>query len=80
MSNDRALIVHGPFTEDELREVAEAVRLIEQRHPNEVYHVMWSDDEASIASSIAQVMNVFPRLAGQSPNVVIVKKPSTERN
>ena len=75
----RALIVKGPFTEDELLEVANVVRRIERHHPEYVYEVIWSDNEVSIAEATKQLLKVFPRLEGQDPDLVVVQRGGLNR-
>jgi hypothetical protein len=65
----KAIIFTGPFTTDELAELTEALRRIEQRDPARHFNVVVNelDHEPSITEAAELVERIFPRLPGQRP-------------
>lgn len=56
------ILIQGEFSTEELRELMEAIRKIEQRHPEREYHMMLLDEQPdqTAMETIAQIFPVDP--------------------
>jgi hypothetical protein len=72
----RALMIAGPLSEADLRELMETLRAIEQRNPEGVYKAMIRDLERdpSLEEMADRLHGIFPRLPGQEPDIAIVPR------
>lgn len=64
----RAFVISGFFNESEVAELMEAVRRIEQRHPEETYMVTGinrEDVEGDVMAAAEFLERVFPRVPGK---------------
>ena len=71
MATRKALLISGPFSEADIEELMVTMRRIEQRDPNSTYHAMIVplEENASIEEMERLVLEVFPRLPDQQPDV-----------
>lgn len=65
----KAMMISGPFSEDDIAEMADAMRAIERRNPDGVYKLMVNDLESDVSLQEMAIMleRIFPRVAGDDP-------------
>lgn len=51
----RSIMIRGDFSDDEFAELAQAVRMIERRHPERAYELWCADPEGSTETGRALV-------------------------
>lgn len=65
----KAVIIAGPFSDADVRELLAAMRVIEQRNPQATYRAVVNDlhGEQSISEMVELLDRIFPKLADQIP-------------
>lgn len=69
---DRSVVLKGPFTDDDLREIVETMQRIEGRRPDETFNVLLDAEDDEIVNGFmerinplrggyARVVKFFPR-------------------
>jgi len=77
----KQVLIQGPFTDDDIKEIMATVRAIEQRRPDDLFMVsMQPDDEKSLTEyeAKAKLNALFPRVDGKEPEVWTEKRQSKE--
>lgn len=54
------ILIEGEFSDSELRELATAIRIIEQRHPERDYSVALLEDQGTAAEAAARLNEIYP--------------------
>jgi hypothetical protein len=66
MSIPNQVVLTGPFTEQDLHDIAQCLRTIERRQPDEIFALtMRSDFEPDL------LQRIFPTLPGESPVITV---------
>lgn len=61
---DKCLLIKGPFDDDDLRELMQLLRRIEQRQPEETFHMMIVDDTMPVDEARQFILDNFPHVPG----------------
>lgn len=69
-----AVLIKGPLTEQDVKELAECMRKIERRKPHETFSLFALDDCATNAEAKAMVERVFPTVKGVPVEVKVFEK------
>ncbi len=68
----KSIIISGTFTEEDWKELLQAVRQIEQRHPETDYKAVIHDKDASMEEALHMVKNTFPyKEGGEKPDLYV---------
>jgi hypothetical protein len=70
MMEGKAVLISGKFTQEDLIELIQTLRRIEQRHPEVEYHMIATDPKATMEEHLKFIDEHFPVV----PGVPVIKK------
>jgi hypothetical protein len=75
----KQVLIQGPFTDEDVKQILETVRIIEQRRPDDLFMVSMPDYDLTEYEAKAKLNALFPRVDGKEPEVWVEKRqPSDE--
>lgn len=71
MTERRTIILQGPFTDDELVELGQLLRRIDERGPDRHFHMMMPQAEGTVDTMHAIMQRVFPERPDRNTEIQV---------